>query len=89
MLVLRRLTLVSDRQVPALYGRIGALDGDMTIPFERETRGGVLPSCAIDVQVMFLTSSGRGKSRERFNIESHEILDLAKLASKVSQGFFD
>ncbi len=44
---------------------------------------------AIDLQVMFLTSGGHGKGRERFDMECHEVLDLAVLASKVGQGFFD
>ena len=40
----RRLTLVRDSQIPALFGRIDALDGDLTIPFKQRTCGVFLPS---------------------------------------------
>ena len=37
--------LARDRQIPALYGKIGASDGDLAIPCEQITDGLFSPGC--------------------------------------------
>jgi hypothetical protein len=40
--------LARDRQIPALYGKIGASDGDLAIPSE-QTIGGYLRRRVLDI----------------------------------------